>query len=169
MVVLVGRNSPLMVTAEADVNVFPNTCGACGGTVSISCDPLPVEMRGETIAVSGIEHAVCTDCGETFLSVEAMEKLQKEAIQLMKRARGLLTADEIRALRHSLDLSQAAFEKLIGVGPKTVVRWEKGTVFQSATADRLMRLIRAMPETAGVLASSVPSPRSPAARSQARS
>ena len=158
-----------MVTAEADVNVFPNTCGACGGTVSISCDPLPVEVRGETIAVSGIDHAVCTDCGEIFLSVEAMEKLQKEAIQLMKRARGLLTADEIRALRHSLDLSQAAFEKLIGVGPKTVVRWEKGTVFQSATADRLMRLILAMPEIVGVLSKSGSCPPRPVVRSPARS
>jgi len=50
-------------------------------------------------------------------------------------------------------MSQAAFEELLGVGPKTVIRWEKGTVFQGATADRLMRLLRTQPELARVLAS----------------
>jgi hypothetical protein len=44
-------------------------------------------------------------------------------------------------------------ENLLGVGSKTVVRWEKGTVFQSATADRLMRLILRVPAVMGILAS----------------
>lgn len=57
-----------------------------------------------------------------------------------------------RALRAVLGgLSQTPLEHLLGVGAKTVVRWQKGTVFQSATADRLVRLLRAMPEPAGVV------------------
>jgi len=70
----------------------------------------------------------------------------------MRAARGLLTPDEIRDLRRSLGVAQAALERLLGVGPKTVVRWEKGTVFQSATADRLMRLLIAKPELVSLLA-----------------
>jgi HTH-type transcriptional regulator/antitoxin MqsA len=135
------------------VTIFPSTCGACGGTVSVSHDALSLELRGETIVVPDLEHAVCMQCGEAFLDLKEAETLQREAIRRSKQTKGLLTPDEVRALRQSLGLSQAGFEKLLGVGPKTVVRWEKGTVFQSATADRLMRLIRAMPEVIGVLRS----------------
>ncbi len=68
-------------------------------------------------------------------------------------ARGLLTPDEIREIRRSFAMSQAAFEDLLGAGPKTVVRWEKGSVFQSATADRLMRLMRMQPGLSRALSS----------------
>jgi transcriptional regulator with XRE-family HTH domain len=54
----------------------------------------------------------------------------------------LLRPTEIKALRETLELSQAEFEKLLGVGMKTVVRWEKGTVFQNQATDALLRAIR---------------------------
>ena len=119
----------------------------------MSTAALPFSVRGETLSVAGIEHGACTACDEVYLSLDSAERLQKEAIRQSKAARGLLAPDEIRNLRHSLSLSQAAFERMLGVGAKTVVRWEKGTVFQSATADRLMRLVRAMPELADMLSS----------------
>jgi len=133
--------------------MHPRTCGACGGAVEASSSPVPFEVRGETIVVDGISHGECAACGEVYLSLQAAEQLQRAALAKSKAARQLLSSEEIRDLRHSLALSQAAFEDLLGIGAKTVVRWEKGTVFQSATADRLMRLIRMMPELAGVLAS----------------
>ena len=133
--------------------MYPKKCAECGGTVEVSSDLIPFELRGECVLVGGIEHGQCADCGESYLSLDATERLQKGAVRLLREAKGLLTPQEIRDLRHSLGLSQAAFEALLGVGAKTVVRWEKGTVFQSATADRLMRLIRHMPELATVLSS----------------
>jgi HTH-type transcriptional regulator/antitoxin MqsA len=126
--------------------MYPTKCAECGGEVVLSTAPIEVELRGERVSVPGVEHAVCASCGEEYLSLDAAELLQKEAVRRVRAARGLLAPEEIRSLRRSLALSQAAFEKLLGVGPKTVVRWEKGTVFQSATADRLMRLIAAHPE-----------------------
>ena len=133
--------------------MYPRTCGECGGAVEISSAPVPFDVRGETITVSGIEHGACAVCGEVYLTLDATERLQSEAIRLSKAARQLLSPAEIKDLRHSLSLSQSAFEQLLGVGAKTAVRWEKGTVFQSATADRLMRLLRLMPELKGVLSS----------------
>ena len=44
----------------------------------------------------------------------------------------------------------AAFET--GEKPKTVVRWEKGTVFQNAATDALLRLVRDLPGAAEYLA-----------------
>jgi len=133
--------------------VYPKKCAACGGRVTASAATLPFSVRGETIAVPGVEHGACGDCGEVYLSLDAAERLQVEAVRMSKAARGLLTPGEIRELRRSFAMSQAAFEELLGVGPKTVIRWEKGTVFQGATADRLMRLLRTQPELARVLAS----------------
>lgn len=133
--------------------MYPKRCAECGGRVAVSTAPVSFEVRGETVLVSDIEHGVCEVCGEEYLTAEASERLQREAIARSKVSRGLLSPAEIKALRHSLRMSQAAFEEMLGVGPKTVVRWEKGTVFQSATADRLMRLVRRMPELAAFLAS----------------
>jgi HTH-type transcriptional regulator / antitoxin MqsA len=128
------------------MSAYSETCGGCGGTVSVSCDPISMELRGATIMVAGVEHGTCERCGEGFLDAHAMELLEREAVRQLRKIKGLLTSDEIKGLRRSLGLSQAAFEHLLGTGPKTVVRWEKGTVFQSATADRLMRVIKEMPE-----------------------
>jgi len=63
-----------------------------------------------------------------------------------------LSPGEIRAIRERLRLTQRAFEKLLGVGPKTAVRWEKGTVFQNRSTDSLLRLVDAQPESARFLA-----------------
>lgn len=133
--------------------MHPKLCAECGGKVIPSVGPLSFEVRGETVRVEDVEHAECRECGEVYLSLDAAQQLQSKAISLSKAARNLLTPEEIRDLRHTLSLSQAAFEKLLGAGPKTVVRWERGTVFQSATADRLMRLIRRMPALVDVLSS----------------
>ena len=132
--------------------MYPAKCAACGGRVEVSRAPIQMEVRGETASVEGVEHGRCTTCGESYLSLDAAEHLQAEAVRQARAAKGLLGPQEIRDIRHSLGLSQAAFERLLGVGAKTVVRWEKGTVFQGATADRLMRLIRYSPELADVLA-----------------
>lgn len=131
--------------------MYPKTCPECGGAVRSSRSALSVEFRGDTVSVSGIEHGQCEACAEVFLGLDEMEHLQIEAASVVRRSRGLLEPEEIRSLRSSLDMTQTAFEALLGVGAKTVVRWEKGTVFQSATADRLMRLIRAMPEVIPLL------------------
>ncbi|MGI5939304.1 MAG: type II TA system antitoxin MqsA family protein [Thermoleophilia bacterium] len=133
--------------------MYPKKCAECGGVVVSSTASLPFDVRGETLRVDGIEHGLCTDCGEVYLSLEAAEVLQSKAIRASKAAKGLLSPEEIRELRRSLALSQAAFEDLLGVGAKTVVRWEKGTVFQSATADRMMRLIRLFPDLTSILVS----------------
>jgi len=131
--------------------MYPKNCGECGSPVEESVETIAIDLRGELVHVNGIAHGRCTGCGEVFLDVDAGDRLQREAVARLREARGLLTPAQIRDLRTSLDLSQAKFEKLLGTGPKTVVRWEKGTVFQSATADRLMRLLIAKPALADIL------------------
>lgn len=132
--------------------MYPSRCPECGGDITESLQPLEVPLRGQSVTVVGVPHGLCGGCGETYLGIDEMEQAQRAAVDQARQAQGLLRPDEIRSLRVALgNISQARLEHLLGVGAKTVVRWEKGTVFQSATADRLMRLLRAMPELADVL------------------
>ena len=51
------------------------------------------------------------------------------------------THEEIRGVREHYGLSQAGLERMLGLGAKTVVRWERGTVRQSQAADLLLRIV----------------------------
>jgi hypothetical protein len=80
---------------------------------------------------------------------------------------GLLSPAQITAIRETLGLSQADLEKALGIGPKTVVRWEKGTVRQSRAADRLLRILAAHPEHVRETATYLTTPNAPVADTQA--
>ena len=81
----------------------------------------------------------------------ADESFRRSAAAI-RHADGLLAPDEIREIRVLYGLSQAKLEKLIGSGEKTVVRWERGTIAQNATADTLLRVLRDHPEVVRKLA-----------------
>lgn len=94
----------------------------------------------------------CSNCGERFYDLDMAEVSNRRAAAAVRRADGLLAPDEIREIRFLYGLSQAKLEKLIGSGEKTVVRWERGTIAQNATADTLLRVLRDHPEVVRKLA-----------------
>jgi len=85
-------------------------------------------------------------------SLEQTADLQRRAGVAIREQEGLLQPKEITAIRESLGLSKAAFERLLGSGEKTVGRWEKGLVFHSQHANELMIALRDVPEFAAHLA-----------------
>lgn len=125
-------------------------CPICDGSMNLVRQRRPVAVGARSAEVED-EFLRCSECGEELYLPGQMDAAQMRASAAIREAEGLLQPDEIRALRQSLGLSQTALERLIGAGPKTVVRWEKGTVFQQATADTLLRLLRADHRIAGVL------------------
>jgi HTH-type transcriptional regulator/antitoxin MqsA len=130
----------------------PWECPVCGrGTVSVIDGPVRVDFRDASYVVL-LRHEECSVCGEQFFSPAEVDQLQLLAAGEARRERGLLAPDEIRTLRRDLGLSQERLERLLGLGPKTIVRWEKGTVFQSVAADRLLRSLRFFPELLELLA-----------------
>jgi DNA-binding transcriptional regulator YiaG len=70
-----------------------------------------------------------------------MEAEQQAAVSQFRQQHRLLNAQQILGIRKKLGLTQADMEKLLGVGEKTVVRWERGTVFQGSSTDKLLRVI----------------------------
>ncbi len=90
--------------------------------------------------------------GEETFTPDQMDSALGMAGAQIRAKEGLLQPGEIRAIREDLGLSQAEFEKLLGVGPKTVVRWERGTVFQNQSTNALLQLVRAEHNNAVLLA-----------------
>lgn len=120
-------------------------CEICGGPAELICEERNVVIKNREARVLE-EFWRCDTCEEEYMTPEQMRSGQDRAVRAIREAEGLLQADEIRSLRETHGLTQRALEKLLGVGPKTVVRWENGTVFQSRAVDTLLRVLRQTPD-----------------------
>ena len=125
-------------------------CALCGGRSVPVSEERKVHV-GKRSAVVVDEFVRCQDCGEELYEPGQMDAVMARASTAIRNGLGLLHPEEIKGIRDNLKLSQADFERLLGVGPKTVVRWEKGTVFQNQATDGLLRVLRSVPGVAEFL------------------
>lgn len=88
----------------------------------------------------------CRSCGSEFYTASQARVSSRTAAGEIRKRQGLLTPVEIRDFRKGAGLTQSQLERVLGVGPKTVVRWERGTVPQGAGVDRFIRLAKAAPQ-----------------------
>jgi putative zinc finger/helix-turn-helix YgiT family protein len=106
---------------------------------------LRLPVNGEEIAVPAAAHLSCPKCGEVVLRFQDSKRLGEDAIAIYRRKNGLLSADQIRALRARFALTQADLARLLRLGANTVSRWESGRNVQTGAMDVLLRLIRDLP------------------------
>lgn len=55
-----------------------------------------------------------------------------DAFAIYRQRHGLLQPEEIRRIREKYGLSQVAFAKVLGLGNKTVARYENGSIADMA-------------------------------------
>jgi HTH-type transcriptional regulator / antitoxin MqsA len=127
------------------------TCFECEGTARLVREVREIPVGGRKVPVE-VEIMRCQECGEGYFLPGGMRAAQEAAADLVRREEGLLTAGEIREFRQRAGLTQAELEQVLGSGPKTVTRWERGTIAQSRMADTLLRLLRAHPAALRTLA-----------------
>src|SRR6059036_3811474 len=107
--------------------VLPNgACPNCGTQMVIKRGTLRLPINGEEVAVASAAHLRCPRCGEILLRFQDAKRLGEDAIAIYRKKHGLLSADEIRAIRERFDLSQADLARLLRLGANTVSRWESG-------------------------------------------
>jgi HTH-type transcriptional regulator / antitoxin MqsA len=126
-------------------------CPFCKGAVDLRSEDRDVDMLGRRVLVPH-DFYFCGRCKEDFFTPEQMDAVQRTASTVIRDAEGLLHSEEIKRIRKKFRLSQPQMEKVIGTGPKTYGRWERGTVFQSKTVDRLLRILDKYPDVACWLA-----------------
>lgn len=127
------------------------TCFVCGAEAVLVREPREIPMGARNVTIDD-EFYRCTRCGESWYEGEMADATSRRAAAALRELDGLLGPDDIVAIRQKYGLSQAALERLIGAGPKTVVRWEGGKVTQNQTADTLLRVLRDHPEIVAELA-----------------
>ena len=122
------------------------TCSNCGGAVSRSPGNFDVRVGRRTVTVHGEYERCRGECGEFYFAPGEMDAVMQRASAMIRAEEKLLPPGEIRAFRKAIGLTQPQLEDLLGAGPKTVGRWEKGTVIQNGATDTLLRLLRDVPE-----------------------
>jgi putative zinc finger/helix-turn-helix YgiT family protein len=98
------------------------------------------------------ERMRCPECDEEFYTPDQADRRQQLAVERARLEDGLLAPREIKSIRERLRLTQRQFELVLGVGEKTVVRWESGRVCPNKGIDRLIRLVAASRENLRMLA-----------------
>ena len=122
-----------------------DACPACGTTMVEKRGRLRLPVNGEEITVPSAAHLACPKCGEIVLRYRDSRRLGEDAVAIYRKKHGLLSAEEIRALRERFDLTQADLARLLRLGANTVSRWESGRNVQTGAMDILLRLIRDLP------------------------
>jgi putative zinc finger/helix-turn-helix YgiT family protein len=124
-----------------------DACPTCGTTMLEKRATLRLPVNGEDIAVPSAAHLRCPRCGEVLLRFQDSRRLGEDAIAIYRKKHGLLSADEIRAIRARFDLTQADLTRLLRLGANTLSRWESGRNVQTEAMDILLRLIRDLPQS----------------------
>lgn len=125
----------------------PFRCPMCDrGTVSAGKVPYAVTFRGKDYQIPDADVMACSECGEVFFAPGQSDALQRRASDLARQDMGLLTGAEIAAFRKGQGLTQAQFERALKAPPKTVARWEIGTVLQPHAVNTFLRVLIAHPE-----------------------
>lgn len=125
--------------------VSPDACPACGKSMRGRQSRLTFPVNGEVVNVPRSRHLQCRTCGEVTLGIDEARQLREAALGIYRRKYHLLSPEEIRALRETLGLTQAALARLLRLGNNTISRWEAGRNVQTAAMDVLLRLIRDLP------------------------
>src|SRR5215218_9483072 len=127
-------------------------CYLCESEARLVTEPREFREGDQTVVIDDTFYR-CDNCGETFYDGTMAEESFRRAAAAARVQEGFLAPHEIRELRAMYGLTQANLERLINSGEKTVVRWERGSVAQNATADTLLRVLRDHPEVVARLAS----------------
>jgi DNA-binding transcriptional regulator YiaG len=78
------------------------------------------------------------DSGEDILTPESLELIEK----IQARHMGLMSAGEIKELRHRLGLSQDEMSELLQIGGKSYTRWESGRARPSRSMNVVLCALR---------------------------
>lgn len=108
-------------------------------------------VHGTTVTVRE-EVQLCAVCGEEEYSYAQALAAERRAAEIYREQNGFLHPDEIVAMRRRWGVTQTQLETALGLGRKTVARWEGARVLQTRALDNLLRTIDRFPAVLSFLA-----------------
>ncbi|MFC3125088.1 type II TA system antitoxin MqsA family protein [Pseudoroseomonas globiformis] len=125
-----------------------DTCVNCGqAAVCERTVPFDVERDGQRVTIQD-RQTYCAACGQVSYRGNQISEHERAVAAATRQMLGLLTSDELQAIRKKYFLLQREMEEMLSIGPKTWVRWERGKVVQSKSVDKLIRSIAEDPALA---------------------
>jgi putative zinc finger/helix-turn-helix YgiT family protein len=106
--------------------VFCPNC-YCENNVEIREESEIIVVRGDEIKTTS-KITYCKNCGEKIWNNEIDNDNLLKAYELYRKKHGLLTSNEIKAIREQYNISQITFSKILGLGEKTITRYENGSI-----------------------------------------
>ena len=126
-----------------------NECMNCGKhEVTEEIGKFVVEYSGKKDSIE--DHRMrCGACGNITYRGDQISAHEFAVAAKYRELGGLLSAKELENTRKKYSLTQREMEMLLGTGPKTWIRWERGKVVQSKLADTVIRQVAADPRITG--------------------
>lgn len=127
-------------------------CPVCGaGSLQKKIGTESFEYKGETKTIPNYVTYACSECGEAIVDSATLKESGKILKDFQREVDGLLTGQQIKAIRMKLGLTQEQLADIVGGGMKSVARYESAHVCQSKGMDNLLRILAAYPETLKVI------------------
>lgn len=120
------------------MNYSNKPCLICGeGHLSQTIDRNPVSYKGVSreLALYG---SVCDTCGSEQADAQDTRLNKRAMLAFKKEVNGLLSAEEIAAIREQYGLNQQQAAKLFGGGPVAFSKYESNDVAQSDAMNKLL-------------------------------
>ena len=120
-------------------------CPSCGEErdVIIKNEKEAYPVKNEPTEIQA-QISYCRHCGEQIWNEELDPENLQAAYRKYRTDHGLLQPEEIKAIRENYALTQTAFAKILGLGEKTIARYETGSL-QDLAQNNLIELTR-LPE-----------------------
>ncbi len=107
------------------------------GTIRVQQETYPV--KGENVTITA-RVRVCNACGNELWDDQLDSKNLKAAFAIYRNRHGLLHPEQIQKIRMKYSLSQVAFARVLGLGDKTITRYENGSL-PDAAQNNLIKLM----------------------------
>jgi len=112
---------------------------------------LDSRVKKNNVGYKGVEseldlmYSVCDVCGSEQAAGNQLRTNKRAMIKFKKTVDGLLTGEQVRAVREKLKLSQSDAAKVFGGGPVAFSKYESDDVAQSEATDKMLRLASELP------------------------
>lgn len=95
------------------------------------------QVKDEKIEAK-LQVAKCKECGEEMFVADIEKKNFDILYSAYREKNGLLQPTQIKSIRDKYELTQTLFAKILGLGEKTIARYENGSIQEQAQNNLIM-------------------------------
>ena len=128
-------------------------CPVCGETALQLIEDKETQTYKDCIGELDFHYAECSECGAETATPDQVRFNKRQMIKFQKQVDGLLSSEEVKAIREELGLTIKEAGEVFGGGPVAFSKYENDDLMQSLPMDSALILARENPLSVKKLAS----------------